>query len=323
PYPQHHQQRQEIFFGNGLTANYQARLRYMIARYAHYDHILAWEVFNEIDLTQAADEQLVSWTEAALDFLAEHDPYQRLRTVSWLRERWPEMLALPNLTLLQVHRYIPHLEHVGPSDSDVIAAMLSDVIHLRHAQRPFIFMEVGHHGHDDSDVPGNHLDRSGVALLQKSWAGFLLGGAGTGMSWWWDSWLEDNDLWRLYAPMQRAFSLIQWDDPGLRPMPVDLGSDMRILGWQSSRQALIWPHSRWSSWHNQLLQPGNNPHLGKRFAVTLQSMSPGRRYSQLAIHMRSGAVVAAHTLHADGHGRLQLKLPPYDGSIVLIITPQP
>lgn len=323
PYPEDLAERQQAFFSAELSDSYQARLRYMLARYAHYDHLVAWEVFNEIDLTEAADDALVQWSEAALDFLAEHDPYQRLRSISWIRERWPEMLAIESLTLLQIHRYIPHLERLEASDSDIISTMIGDVMHLREAKRPFIFMEVGHHGHDDSDVPGNDLDHSGVALLQKSWAGLLLGGAGTGMSWWWDSWLQDNDLWRLYQPMERALSLINWADAGLRPMHVDLAQDMRILGWQSSRQAVIWPHSRWSSWHNQLLQPGNNRHLGRRFAVSLQGMSADRRYSQLAIHMRSGAVVSAQTLHSSADGQLRLQLPPYDGAIVIVVIPQP
>ncbi|TVR41202.1 MAG: hypothetical protein EA402_13120 [Planctomycetota bacterium] len=320
PYGSSISERGNNFFSDNLAPGYRARIHYLIARYAAFDNLKAWELFNEIDLTGLERWRLVNWARSASDFLAGADPYMRLRTISWAGDDWPQMRELPRINLYHIHRYVPHTDHLGPGDDDIIAVMAGDVTPLMDARRPFLFAEVGHHGNTAEDVPGNALDQEGLILVHMAWAGFLLGGAGPGMNWWWDSWIHEGGLWHLYKPMRQAIDRIDWRDSGLRPMSVPLDADLRVIGWQSPHQALVWPQTVQDNWFKALIRQSDNPFAGRRFGLTLNGMETGRRYSVTALDMFDGSLRMSSEAESDENGRLRLALPAHDGRQVLVIT---
>ena len=323
PYGKEIGTRAQTFFTDPLADSYQERLNYLIARYGHEDHLLAWELFNEIDLTGIDRFRLVNWARAAAAHLRSNDPYQRLRTISWAGADWPEMRALPDINFFQIHRYLPHLDQIQPGDRDLIAIMVGDTVPLIDDDRPFIFAEVGHHGESGDLTPGNDIDKNGLILAHKAWAGFLLGGAGPGMNWWWDTWIDTNDLWFIYRPLVDTISRINWQDRQLKPMEVPLNGDLRVIGWQSPTQAIVWPQSISDNWHQQLVAKVPNPLLGKRLTVTMNGMSLSRHFSVIVIDMFSGAVTHSAMARSNTIGQLAVALPPHNGNQIVVIQTIP
>src|SRR5690606_12081383 len=66
---------------------YKNQLLYIIGRYGYSDHIMAWELWNEVDWTdgyKAAD--VFTWHQEMSQFMKENDPYSRLVTTSYKGE---------------------------------------------------------------------------------------------------------------------------------------------------------------------------------------------------------------------------------------------
>ena len=307
------------FFGPELAETYKQRLHYLIARYGADDHILAWELFNEIDLTGVERYRLVNWARQAATFFTSVDPFERLVSISWAGDDWPEMREVNEINLFQVHRYLPPMDDIQGNDYDILATMVADSIPLLDDDHPFIFAEVGHQGANEANNPGNKIDTTGLILVHKAWTGFLLGGAGYGMNWWWDSWIDKNDLWKLYKPMGSITEKLNWLDPALKPMRVPLDGDLRVIGWQAPQQALIWPQSLSDNWHQQLITKIPNQLLGKRLAVTMNAMEPTQTFSIKAYDMFSGDVTLSESATTDQQGRLIVRLPPHTGNQVVVI----
>jgi hypothetical protein len=229
------------------------------------------------------------------------------------------MRQIEEINLFQVHRYLPPMHDLQGNDHDLLATMVSDSIPLLDDEHPFIFAEVGHHGADEANNPGNKLDTYGLVLAHAAWNGFLLGGAGHGMNWWWDSWIDRNDLWHLYRPMVDITSKLDWRDPKLKPMHVPLNGDLRVIGWQSPRQAIIWPQAISDNWHQQLITKVPNPLLGKRLAVTMSAMRPQQLFSIKAYDMFSGDVTLSDNAISSEDSQLIIRLPPHTGNHIVVI----
>ena len=211
------------------------------------------------------------------------------------------------------------MDKMQGNDHDLLATMVGDSIPMLNHEQPFIFTEVGHQGPDEANNPGNKIDTDGLILAHKAWAGFLLGGAGHGMNWWWDSWIDKHDLWHLYRPMVTITHKLDWTDTKLKPMEVPLNSDLRVIGWQSPKQSIIWPQSLSDNWHQQLVTKEPNALLGKRLAVTMQSMLPQQQFSIKAYDMFSGDVTLSDSGSANAQGQLSVVLPPHTGNQIVVI----
>ena len=311
--------RSMFFFNEDLPEAYQERLRYMISRYGAFDNVLSWELFNEIDLTGVDRLRLVNWARSASQFLRQIDPYKRLRTISWAGEDWPEMREIEAINLFQIHRYLPPLDDMSGNDHDLLATMVADTIPLLDDEHPFIFAEVGHQGPDEDNTPGNKIDQSGLILAHKAWTGFLLGGAGMGMNWWWDTWIDKNNLWSIYEPMGTITKKIDWTDPALKPIEVPLNGDLRVIGWQSPRQALIWPQGLSDNWHQQLISKAPIPYWENAWSSPFH---PWHQNSNSSSKLKTCSQVTPPKPEWQKPmlaGQLQITMPPHTGNQLVII----
>ena len=77
-----------------------------MARYGADDTILAWELFNELDLAVPWSERALRWVAAAAAFLKQQDVDHRLVTSSWYGHAWDELASLPVIDVVQIHRYV-------------------------------------------------------------------------------------------------------------------------------------------------------------------------------------------------------------------------
>ena len=324
PYGVTYPERAKNFFASNLTEQYRRRLRYVLARWGADDTIAAWELFNEIDLAQPIRESALQWAEAAGKTLKSLDVDHRLVTASWSGDDWSALAKLPSIDLGQVHSYVVEwTDRFGlrkAATRDGIGMLQPDAERAHQVGKPFCFSEVGYQGTNE-DNRGNQLDAAGLLLRQQAWAGFLLGGYGTGMSWWWDVYLEPQELWSSYRGLGRILPKVNWRDRELSPLIPNRGSALRMIGWQSPTQALIWPQIRSDTWYAHVVEGNARPQLTRELSGLLRGMTAGATYRVHYLDMLSGDERSLREVKADADGTLELAvLPPNLDVVVWVET---
>jgi hypothetical protein len=206
------------------------RVRYTAARYSHSPALHSWEWWNEINWTPIQDTALLPWLREMSTVLAEHDPYQRLRTTSGHGAESP-VWALPEIDFMQDHVYTQN--DLGPFLKGRCAAYQSAV-----PGKPFLFGEVGNETEAaDTRRPFNW---DSVHLHNGLWAGLFSGSAGTGMYWWWDLLVDKFDMWSEYKGISTFMAAL--NTPGTRvENHVPVGAT--FTGGEATAQALLGPQS--------------------------------------------------------------------------------
>lgn len=168
-----------------LTKN---RFRYVVARWGHSPAVLAWELFNEVDWLDNYDQhqtEVMEWHADMAAFLKEIDPYHHLRTTSFAHEKNdPTVWANPDFDFTQTHHYL-----ASPNPETVIAQSQREYRDIY--DKPTLTGEFG----IGEDQNLGKVDPDGVHIHNGMWASLLSGGLGTGMSWWWDSYLDPMNLY--------------------------------------------------------------------------------------------------------------------------------
>ncbi len=330
PYGDDASKRIAKFLGTPLNEAYKQRIQYIFARYACDDHILAWELFNELD--EALYNQTLPahmpdmrdicarWVPTAAQFLQSINQDDHLITSSLSWQTWPEVVAAKGLDIVQVHQYIPNFDKVHPLHHDGLLPLQAHLPRLNDLKKPFRFSEVGHNGTNEYN-PANKKDPAGLLLRQQAWAGFLYGGYGTGMSWWWDIYIDTNDLWQVYQPIAKITALIDWQDAHLEPFPPNTGGSLRVIGWQSHTQCLLWPQIRANTWH-ALTIDGNKPRTYTGQGLVLRGFLPHKTYTVRWFNMLDGKQFSEERAVAGIDGKITLYCPKDQLQMVAVIKKQ-
>ena len=178
----------EFFTDSTAIAHTKNRYRYIVARWGYARSIMAWELFNEVEWTdnyQTYQTEVMLWHADMAAYLKSLDPYGHLVTTSFAKEENdPLVWANPDMDITQTHHYIntSNLERV-------VAGSIST--YLDDYQKPTMNGEFGLG--PSSTLPS--LDLDGIHIHNSLWAGLLSGGLGTGMTWWWDIYIESQNLY--------------------------------------------------------------------------------------------------------------------------------
>jgi hypothetical protein len=256
---------QNEFFTN-LEARklYEQRLRYIVARWSAFPNILAWEFFNEIDNEYAylRHEDVVSWHRDMGRHLHALDPYRHLISSSFTggSER-PDLYALPEMDFAQYHSY--NEQHPAQMMARMSARFFDKY------QKPFFVSEYG------TDWKGwkPDTDPHFRALHQAIWSGAFTGGAGTGMTWWWENIHSAN----LYGHWSALAAFLQGSGIGradLRPARFEKTDGLVIpFGVAARDEALVWLIDRASDWPDGAMAANPPPVSGAK--VTLTGLDDG------------------------------------------------
>jgi hypothetical protein len=148
------------------------KLRYAAARWGYSTSIMAWELFNEVQFTDAGQTGqwgiIQSWHTNMALFLRSQDPYQHLITTS-------SDLTQP---IWDQCDYYTH--HDYPTD---VITGLRDATDITASQP--VKPDYG------AECATNGVPRYGVNA--PLWAGIMNGQSGAEMPWWWDSMDGEND----------------------------------------------------------------------------------------------------------------------------------
>jgi len=169
--------RPEDFFTDAQArALTKRKLRYAVARWGYSPSILAWELFNEVQFTDAARHNqwgaIADWHREMAAFLRAQDSYRHLITTSSSESVPAQVWA--SLDYYQEHAY----------PADLMSAMRRGAP-SEQAGKPFFVGEFG---------PSNLRDDAGVFLHAGVWAGLMSGAGGAPQYWLWDG-VEKNNLY--------------------------------------------------------------------------------------------------------------------------------
>lgn len=247
----------QFFSNSNAHEQYQRRLRYLAARYAPYSSLLAWELFNELSYAtdQPRDPAALAWVKAAGAHLKKLDPYGHPVTVGLgLRSAWDDLWRSPEIDLAEAHTYIPRpTEIADPEGLDAAALVLGEKDALGGFGKPLLVSEFGFLGTREFN-PLNEADKTGVHLHAALWASALGGCAGTAMSWWWDSYLAQHDLYYHYAALAAFLRGTALPGPQWTAIRSKPKADLFVVGYGSRDAALLWIRRRGNDWYSRVVE---------------------------------------------------------------------
>jgi len=161
------------------------KYRYIVARWGYSNAILAWELWNEVQYTDAWKNghrsDVVSWHEDMTSYLRLADPFEHLITTSDDTSGFEAIWSLPNIDLVQVHYY-----GLGTAGFITQAVAL-----LSRHEKPVIMGEFGRF--DEENVA-----EAALVLHNGIWSAFHLKSGGH--FWWWD-YIHSNNLYDEFVPL--------------------------------------------------------------------------------------------------------------------------
>jgi len=196
---------EDFFTDPRAIALTKAKYRYIVARWGYSPHVLAWELFNEVEWTDGMNRKpdtVVRWHREMAAFLRRQDPNRHLVTTSS-----PVQAAAlwQDLDYYQPHAY-------PPEPLSAIARI--DNLHL---DKPYFFGEIG---------PGGGRD-DGSFLHRALWGSLMSQSSGAAQYWYWDRMRQPAFAQRLRAAARFVSLSRMPGQVGLRPASVRVECEAR------------------------------------------------------------------------------------------------
>ncbi|MGQ9515549.1 MAG: cellulase family glycosylhydrolase [Thermoproteota archaeon] len=214
---------------------FKRRLKYVVARWGYSTKILAWEFWNEVELTDNFNfDTVADWHKEMAEYLRKIDPYRHLLTTS----SDPRFGALDAINFVTIHKY-------GPENFKDIAGSVSEIIknNEERYEKPVLITEFGADWRWFGD-PYFYKDKDGVEIHNGIWSSILSGSPSSALSWWWDSYIHPYDLYYHFKalseflkgidPVKARFDYLKALPVLSDPRDVDDLSDLTVyprLGW--------------------------------------------------------------------------------------------
>jgi len=202
------------------------RVRYIAARTAASPALWCWEWWNEVNWTPISEGALTPWFTRMNAVLAAVDPYGHPITSSWSAAGDAQRWESQPLAIAQHHMY---------GGDDVVRALNSTRIALKPlaGKVPLLVSEVGWSGGGVNPVSAVEA----VHLHNAVWAPLFMGFAGTGMYWWWDTWVAPTAQWAVFRGVVQFF--VQQNPALFRPFRPE-GFAGVVLGLRHTDAVLLW-----------------------------------------------------------------------------------
>lgn len=305
----------DLFTRPAAREHYRRRLRYIVARWGHSPQMMSWEFWNEMDYAPSAkgrvrsrkEPYMLAWTAEMAAELRRLDPYGHCITNTLAAYTdWPEFWAAPALDFVQIHAYIYDQWVPNPHQWDAAALVLDLAQDFEQFAKPLLIAEFGFHA-PKGDHSLNQRDPLGIHLHNALWASCLGGAAGAPMLWWWDNYVEPNDLYYHYRAIGRFLAGVDWTGVPWVPLRDGGKGHLRLLGFRSDTHALLWLQDRRNTWQRRI-EKKEPPRLLEPFAIRIPGIQPGA-YRVEWFDTYNGHVIVPSPARADAGGLL-LELSP-------------
>ena len=246
----------EVFTNAEAKRMFRNRLRYVVARWGHSTHLLAWEFWNEINCVRGYDADIVAaWPQEMARYVKSIDPWQHLIVNSLgsflVDERY---WRLPEMDFAQVHGYWhPTAKESRETGKDMAQFAASWVEQLRPFGKPALFAEFGLVNDRWGPSPLAQKDREGVHLHNGLWSAMMSGACGTAMLWWWDSYVGPLDLYWQFHNVAAFARDVPWTTAGFEPFTIatsDPSLCVRGLRGTKRNLVLLWLQNKNHTWWN-------------------------------------------------------------------------
>jgi len=229
---------EDFFTSTAAKKAFKNRLRYIIARWGYSANILAWELFNEVDLTDNYDTAAVSaWHSEMADFIRSRDVYRHLLTTSFSNpDMDPAIWNLSRMDIVQTHLY-----NMKDEASQVYEACRAKT---ENYAKPHIMGEFGMD--TDGDFAKNNSDPSGIGLHNGLWAGAMSLSCAAPLSWYWKEYIDRDNLYGEFSSLEKFTAGINWPAEGF----IDLQNRRLFLkkvpDGQKGGDVTIFPVDSWA-----------------------------------------------------------------------------
>lgn len=192
---------EEFFTSERARRLTQAKYRYILARWGYSPHILAWELFNEVQFTNTGRNKdfasLAAWHKEMAAFVRKHDVHRHMVTTSS-----DETITglFDAMDYRQPHSYPSDLVATVRSVGDQFAAGKVAANGIDPKQ-PIFLGEIG--------PAGDLAQDDGTALRQIVWGSLMTAAPGAAQYWTWDNVTNRNltGAWKPATDFVRVFRL--------------------------------------------------------------------------------------------------------------------
>jgi len=301
---------------------FKNRLRYIVARWGYSTHVMAWELWNEIDLVdqEVRDPKIiVPWTQEMCSYLKSVDPWQHLTTNSLGRgpvNGWEEMWKVKETDFAQRHGYFSPPAGSEGEGADMAALVAGWLDPMRAFNKPYLMSEFGLQ-RDRMDIRRLcDRDQDGVHMHNGIWAAIAHGAAGGAQLWWWGQYVDPKNLYYHFQAVANFAKDVPWTTAGFVPAAVTTDNgDLRAAGLLGKKLSILWLQNKNHTWWNVINDVAITPIQNAE--VTLAGCAPGRHKVEYW-NTWTGRVERTLDLTAAGSG-LQIPVPALERDMALKI----
>jgi hypothetical protein len=289
---------------------FRRRLRYVVARWGYAPNLLAWELWNEVNLAAStARPEVQAWHSEMAQELQALDPWDHMITTSVsLGEEQNVLWLLPEIAFTQTHTYnVPFL-----LDTGYLLTTLS--AQARVEGKPTLIGETG----ADYRGPAETLatDPSHIGFHDGLWVGVLAETFGTGMTWWWDNVIDPQDLYGHFGAVARFVEGVAFDEAGFvatRPPALATGRSLTAYALVGDPATLAWIKNL-AHHFSPIGNPGD-PVPVEGATLALEGLADGG-WSARWIDAYSGSEIRSDAVIV-AEGAVELAVPDFVGDVAL------
>jgi len=214
----------DFFTNNQAKSLHKNRLRYALARWGYQRSIMTWELFNEVNWTDNYEQNkpvIADWHAEMAAFIKQNDPVRRPVSTSYgnPQSEDPAVWNNPDMDYSQRHYYLD-----SPNLEAVLSAGVRD--NIQQYDKPAL---IGEFGLNTSGAGLAALDPSGIHIHNNLWGPLFGGGMGSGMTWWWDNYIEPSNLYNRFLGISTVSEQINFAGNGMQPTPVTVSGPVGSL----------------------------------------------------------------------------------------------
>ncbi len=293
---------EEFFTNPAAKKYYQNRLRYLVGRFAYHPNLLAWEFWNEVDLTAGKRDEVVQWHAEMAKFLRQLDPQQHLITTSFSGTGYPEIWEIPELDFSQTHHY--NVPDMTETFSTIITR------HEMNYHKPHVIGEFGVDYRGAKETSEN--DPQNIGLHNGLWAGFFLPTPIIPATWWWDNLIDPDNLYFHFNALTNYAHDFLNNGGKIKPIDPSPRIVKDITAADSSKDLTLWPFKPWgkNSIQNFLIQSDGQINHKEEIPAYLYGLKKPelRQPPTFEVEYRDAGQFAVHVGQVSDSGCLRIYL---------------
>ena len=206
----------DILYNSIAQGWLQRRLRYVMARYSYSPAIFSWEIIDSIDrIAQFETARGLDWLELMIQTVRENDVNNHLISVG-SRSFSEQIQGYDGIDFAQVNIYQRRPIEDTQDQTQLTFSTLATSNAL--VNKPVIINEFSINPWFEPAAD----DPSGIHIQNTMWASILNGSAGSAMPFWWDTYLDPQNLYTLYTPIRLFTDGIAWGELDLQTVEPSL-----------------------------------------------------------------------------------------------------